>query len=185
MDTKQPDTILLVKDDAIIALHEAGLLKRHGYKVITAHTSDGALQAVCSQTVDLILMDIDLGRRSADGTETVEAILQEHEIPIVFLTNHAEREMVEKVKGITRYGYVLKNSGEFVLVESINMAFELFKAHQDLAAKERDSRAVIDNIDDAVLRYDGQGRFIFFSPGPKGCSASGRKKSWASRARRQ
>ena len=38
--------------------------------------------------------------------------------------------MVEKVKGITRYGYVLKNSGEFVLLEAIQMAFELFQAHQ-------------------------------------------------------
>lgn len=70
-------------------------------------------------------MDIDLGDGKMDGTEAAEMILNEYELPIVFLTSHAEKEMVEKGKGITRYGYVLKNAGEFVLIEAITMAFEL------------------------------------------------------------
>ena len=93
---------------------------------------------------DLILMDIDLGRGKMEGTEAAERILREREIPIVFCTSHAEKEMVEKVKNITRYGYVLKNSGEFVLLESISMAFELFEALREL----RNSEAFLDNIID-------------------------------------
>ena len=44
--------------------------------------------------------------------------------------------MVDKVKGITRYGYVLKNAGEFILLESIQMAFELFEANQQIKERE-------------------------------------------------
>lgn len=36
------------------------------------------------------------------------------------------------MKSITRYGYVVKNSGEFVLLEAISMALELFEANRKL-----------------------------------------------------
>ncbi len=75
-------------------------------------------------------MDIDLGR-GIDGTETARQILSVKNIPIVFHTSHSEREMVEKVKGITRYSYVIKSSGDFVLQSSIEMALELFDAHKN------------------------------------------------------
>lgn len=165
MSNATNQTLLLVEDDAIIALHEASILKNHGFDVKTAHSSSSALDAVHSHKIDLVLMDIDLGRDSADGTETAEKILREKELPIVFLTSHREREMVDRVKGITRYGYVLKSAGEFVLLESIQMAFELFRANLRLKDQERESRAVVENIADAVLRYDHEGRFIFFSRG--------------------
>jgi hypothetical protein len=42
---------------------------------------------------------------------------------------HSEKDIVDRVKGITRYGYVLKNSGEFILIESIAMACELLFWH--------------------------------------------------------
>lgn len=74
-------------------------------------------------------MDIDLGR-GIDGTEAATRILEQRRVPIVFLTSHAEREVVDRVKGITRYGYVVKNSGPFVLVESVHMGLELFEAHE-------------------------------------------------------
>ncbi|MBN2050456.1 MAG: response regulator, partial [Spirochaetales bacterium] len=108
-------TILLVDDEAIVTMHETALLRKHGYAVINAENSSEALEMLKNHHVDLILLDLDLGRDSPDGTKTAERILQEWDLPIVFLTGHAEREMVDKVKGIPRYGYVLKNAGEFVL----------------------------------------------------------------------
>src|SRR6056297_3007206 len=81
--------------------------------------------------ISLILMDIDLGK-GMDGTEAAEKILESHELPIVFLTSHSEKEYVNRVKKITNYGYVLKNSGEFVLIEAIYMAFSLYEAHKEL-----------------------------------------------------
>ncbi len=129
-------TILLVEDEKIIAKTEARMLKKHGFEVVLAYDGETAIETVRAEDVDLILMDIDLGHDRMDGTESAERILKDHTIPIVFLTAHAEKEMVDKVKGITRYGYVLKNSGEFVLIESVNMAFELFDAHRQTREKE-------------------------------------------------
>jgi PAS domain S-box-containing protein len=125
-------TVLLVEDEAIISIVTTKAVKKAGYKVITANSGEKAVEIVSGgESIDLILMDIDLGA-GIDGTETARQILSVSNIPIVFHTSHSERDMVEKVKGITRYGYVIKSSGDFVLQSSIEMAFELFDAHKNL-----------------------------------------------------
>ncbi len=132
-----PKRILLVEDEALIALDEAGTIERHGYEVETVYNGERAVEsAVSDESISLILMDIDLGR-GMDGTEAARRILEERDLPIVFLTSHAEKEYVDRVKQITRYGYILKNSGEFVLIEAINMAFELYHAHRKTRIQER------------------------------------------------
>lgn len=156
-EEKSTKTILLVEDEAIIALSEAAMIKKHGYKVITAYSGEKAIEIAASTDIDLILMDIDLGTGRLDGTQAAETILKSKKIPIVFLTSHSEREMVDRVKGITRYGYVLKNAGEFVIQEAISMAFELFEAHRITEESEEKYRAAFMTSPDAINinRLDG------------------------------
>src|SRR6056297_714767 len=120
--------ILLVEDEPLIALGEAKMLKKYGFGVVTVHSGEKAVEAVDSDPpISLILMDIDLGT-GMDGTEAAQRILEEHDLPIVFLSSHTEPEVVEKTEGISSYGYIVKNSGETVLIASIKMAFRLFEA---------------------------------------------------------
>jgi len=135
MNGHAPKTILIVEDDAITATLASRTIMEFGYAVITADSGLKAFDiATANNDIDLILMDIDLGS-GIDGTEAAKLILARKNLPIVFLTSHAERDMVEKVRGITRYGYIIKNSGNFVLRSSIEMAFELFEAHRDIEVK--------------------------------------------------
>ncbi|HDP79444.1 MAG TPA: PAS domain S-box protein, partial [Spirochaetes bacterium] len=139
-------TLLLVEDEGLLAMGEVKTLKSFGYRVLTADTGEGAVKtALDNDEIDLVIMDIDLGK-GIDGTEAARRILEKRALPIVFLTSHGEREMVEKVRGITHYGYVLKNSGEFVLRSSIEMAFELFEAHEELRRGNEELRAVSDRL---------------------------------------
>ena len=157
-------TILLVEDEAVIAMNESAMLQKHGFQVVSAYNAEEAIEAVHQQSIALILMDIDLGKDRMDGTEAAERILSEYELPIVFLTSHTEKEMVNRVKGITRYGYVLKNSGEFVLIESITMAFELFQAYQALNTKHMELERVNDRLvqsDKSLSRSERQYRLLF------------------------
>ncbi len=121
-------TILLVEDDRLVATSQKEDLEKHGYAVILSHSGRDALTAFSAGgEIDVILMDIDLGR-GIDGPETARRILTEREVPIVFLTSHDERDYVQKVREITHYGYVLKNTGSFVLLSSIEMALNLFES---------------------------------------------------------
>jgi len=145
--------ILIVEDQAIIAMAQKRMLSAHGYDVVTAHSAERAVDLVREDPgIELVLMDIDLGP-GLDGTEAATAMLGIRELPIVFVTSHSERAMVEKVKGITRYGYVLKSAGEFVLVESINMAFELFEANQAFRARNDELQRSKHKLELSEARY--------------------------------
>ncbi|TGK00687.1 response regulator [Leptospira semungkisensis] len=157
-------TILLVEDEAIIAFSETQRLEKNGYKVIPAYSADEAIRfATNDYTIDLILMDIDL-REEEDGADAALKILKLRDIPIVFLSSHTEPEVVAKTEKITSYGYVVKNSGETVLLASIKMAFKLYESHLRLKRSEESLKenqelleATLRSIGDGVISTDELG----------------------------
>jgi PAS domain S-box-containing protein len=135
----ESNTLLLVEDEVITSMAGMKALERQGYAVLTAASGEEAIACVrANPSIDLILMDIDLGG-GIDGTETAEIILRDREIPVVFLSSHTEPEIVDKTERITSYGYIVKNSGITVLAASIRMAFKLFEARM----REKEQREVL------------------------------------------
>ncbi|MGD9940329.1 MAG: PAS domain S-box protein [Clostridia bacterium] len=160
MEKSAGKTILLVEDEALIALAEKKALERYGYAVLTTTSGEKAIDILRSNTaIDLILMDIDLGA-GLDGTETAAMILEDHNLPIVFLSSHAEPEIVEKTEKITSYGYVVKNSNITVLDASIKMAFKLFKARETLIESESLYSNLMENSIDAVYLLSESGKVL-------------------------
>jgi PAS domain S-box-containing protein len=164
-------TILLVEDEAIIAMDEKMTLEKFGYRVVTAGTGDQALDIVeKNQHIDLVLMDINLGE-GISGTEAAAQILESHDIPLIFLSGHTERDVVEKTEGITSYGYIVKNSGEEVMHASIKMAFKLFEAKKKAQEKEKQLqrneqkyRTLFKNMAQGVFYQRADGKIIDSNP---------------------
>ncbi len=183
--SSRPKTILLVEDEALIALSETAILKSLGFNVVTSMSGEEAVETVKSGVrIDMILMDIDLGA-GMDGTRAAEIILQEYDIPVVFLSSHTEPEIVEKTDAITSYGYVVKNSERTVLWASIKMAFRLHDAHRKLKHREekllrslnertqavkalRESeerfRALVQNIEEVIIIMNRDGVVLYENP---------------------
>lgn len=146
MNAENSKTLLLVEDEAVIALAQKMTLERYGYNVITASTGEKAIELFRNNSsIDLILMDIDLGK-GIDGTETAELMLKEKHIPVVFLSSHTEPKIVEKTEAVTSYGYVVKNSGITVLDTSIKMAFKLFEANNNIRAQKMEIEAAYEEM---------------------------------------
>jgi CheY-like chemotaxis protein len=161
-NSQRAKTILLVEDQLLIARMNTTIIEGFGYNVITARTGEEAVNAVdMSYEIDLVLMDVELGS-GIDGTEAARQIMALRDLPIVFLTSHSEREYVERVREITRYGYVIKNSGEFVLQSSIAMAFELFDANQQTILAKRKLEATLNALPDLLLELDSRGVCISY-----------------------
>jgi DNA-binding response OmpR family regulator len=119
-------TILLVEDEVMIAMAEKMTLERYGYKVITAMTGESAVEIMgTAPEIDLILMDINLGS-GIEGTEA-EKILQHHDLPLIFLSSHTEPEVVDKTEGISSYGYIVKASGDTVLIRRLKWPLNSLK----------------------------------------------------------
>ena len=156
--------ILLVEDDAIIALDEQVVLTQYGYDVLVVHSGNAAISIFTSTAgIDLILMDIDLGS-GLSGTDTAKEILKIKDIPIVFLSSHVESEIVKTTEKITSYGYVVKNSGITILDASIKMAFKLFDANRRILESEEKQNAMISGISDVIGIVDEQCIIKYSSP---------------------
>jgi len=154
MSAENRKTILLVEDEAISARLNKRILEKYGYDVIHANSGEKALVFIkVNPRFDLILVDIDLGK-GIDGIETAEKILKDHNLPVVFLSAHTEPAVVEKTEGITSYGYVIKNSGEAVLIASIKMAMKLYEAKEDLKTAEEKYRNLFINSQVGIFRTD-------------------------------
>jgi len=129
--------ILIVEDDILIAAMGQRQLQEKGYQITHVTSGEEVVDFVFNKNlnIDLILMDIDLGQ-GMSGTDTAKIILQEKDIPIVFLSSHTEPEIVQTTEDITSYGYVVKGSGVTILDASIKMAFKLFEAKLKQKQKE-------------------------------------------------
>ncbi|MBE7732318.1 phosphate regulon transcriptional regulator PhoB [Devosia faecipullorum] len=95
-----PATILIVEDEADIAILLRYNFEAEGYAVVTTESGDEALEAIAEKLPDLILLDwmlpeisgIELCRRLRARTETAR-------VPIIMLTARGEEE--ERVRGLT------------------------------------------------------------------------------------
>ncbi|MEI6874910.1 MAG: histidine kinase, partial [Spirochaetota bacterium] len=77
-------TILLIEDEALIALAESKALEKYGYKVLTAFTGGKAVGlALADEAIDFMGNDLGWG---VDGTVAARWILEGRERPLDFLS---------------------------------------------------------------------------------------------------
>ncbi|MDI6601200.1 MAG: PAS domain S-box protein [Thermoanaerobacteraceae bacterium] len=105
------------------------LLHKNGYETETAVTGEEAVQkAYGGFPPDLILMDIELAGKM-DGVEAARRILKSRDIPVVFLTANTSGEIIDKIKEVKAYGFVLKNTDKAALLSTVEMAMKLHEAN--------------------------------------------------------
>ena len=81
----QPLRVLVIEDDALIAMMLAELLGDMGYSVCaTATTRTEAVAAARQEVPDLVLSDVKL--RNGSGIDAVEEILRSKRVPHMFMT---------------------------------------------------------------------------------------------------
>jgi PAS domain S-box-containing protein len=155
-------TVLYVEDEAIIALNQQRVLEQHGFTVVIENSGEKAVETACTRSdIDLVIMDIDLGS-GIDGAEAARRIIAVRDVPIIFLTSHSSQDYVDRVKSISNYGYVVKNSGEFVLIETIATAFALHDALSLARAQAQRNADILNAISDLVFVFHRDGSILDF-----------------------
>lgn len=131
--------VLIVEDESIIALDIQTSLQNAGYQVVSiATTSEEALTDTADLQPDLVLMDIRL-RGEIDGVETAEKIRQSWQLPVIFLTAHADDNTLTRAKSTQPFGYILKPFEDRELITMIEIALSRHKAESIIqSALERE-----------------------------------------------
>lgn len=154
-------TILLVEDEKVTAMIETAMLKRNGFFVNHVDSGEQALAFLkSSKKTDLILMDIDLGF-GMDGIEAAKKIIALYDLPLIFLSSHTDKNYIEKMEELTSYGFILKNSGEAVLLASIKMAFRLYEEKHKTKYQEKLFMRMLSVIPDMVSIHDKEMNIIY------------------------
>jgi CheY-like chemotaxis protein len=93
MEAPRHACILVVEDEALIAMDLQALLQRAGYRVLgPANSPAGALALLDAEQPDLALLDVNLG--GIDVFEVADALAKRNSL-IVFLTGHTAQRLPE------------------------------------------------------------------------------------------
>ena len=95
-------TILVVDDDREIVGAIAKRLELDGHRVLRAYDGLEALDAVHSEAVDLIVLDVMMP--SMDGLSATMAVRREKNVPILLLS--AKSEDADKIAGPVSYTHL-------------------------------------------------------------------------------
>jgi two-component system, sensor histidine kinase and response regulator len=100
--------IMIVEDERILALDLAETLDELGYTVAgMASRGDEAIELARRLDPQLILMDVRLDG-DLDGIATAETIRDEHDVPVVFLTAHADDDTLHRATSSDAAAYLVK-----------------------------------------------------------------------------
>ncbi len=129
--------ILVVEDEALVAEDIKLCLEAIGYSASVAFSSETAIKEAYRFHPDLVLMDIALKARD-DGIKTAAKIRELLDIPVIYLTAHADTLTVEAAKLTEPYGYIVKPFEERDLYSSIEIAFHKFGIDKQLKTKNQE-----------------------------------------------
>ena len=123
------ERILIVEDEGIVILHIRKALENLGYIVAgIANYGDDAIVKATEIRPDLVLMDIVL-KGKVDGIEAAEKIHAILNIPVIYLTAHADEGTLQRAKVTGPFGYIVKPFRERDL--HIAIEFALYKSRME------------------------------------------------------
>jgi PAS domain S-box-containing protein len=156
--------ILVVEDERIVALDIVSSLKRMGHTVPAAVGSgEAALRDAERLRPDLVLMDIGLSG-AVDGVEAARQIREHLDLPVIYLTAHADEATLQRAKVTGPVGYLLKPFDERDLRTAIEMALHRHRMERELREGRQWFATTLQSLGDAVLATDGGGAVKFLNP---------------------
>ncbi len=139
-------TLMLVEDQAVIAADLEDRLIRQGYKVCgIASSGEEAIAMARRERPDLVLSDIRIDG-AMDGIETARILRRDFDMPVIFLSAHADAATLQRAKAAGPYGFMTKPFEERDLQLTIEMALHKHEGDRQVAAANRAKSQFVANM---------------------------------------
>ena len=149
--------ILVVEDQRAVAGALRMRLRGLGYDVLgIAKDGKEAIEKARDLRPDLILMDIRLGD-GIDGIEAAHRIRTQYDIPVVYVSAYADRDLLDRARSTQPAGFINKPFTTKDLLTAINLAL-----HKQEETRQHDGVANRDAKEqEAIITADRDGRITF------------------------
>jgi DNA-binding NtrC family response regulator len=155
--------ILVVEDQAIVAIDIQSQLESLGYTVVGIAASAGeACEKAASLAPDLVLMDVHLDD-AIDGIDAAAKIRERQGIPIVFLTAYVDSATIRRAQQVEPYGYIVKPFGQRDLHTTLQMALYKGEIDRRLKRSREDLLAILDAQRQGTILLDRGGKTSYAS----------------------
>ena len=120
---KHANRVMIIEDDAIIALGLKQQLSDLGFSVLSM-VSNGkeALELIALVEPDLVFIDVNLPGE-IDGIETARTIHRLYNIPLIICSGYESDEIIDKTRNCGNCGYLFKPYCDHEVENEINHVF--------------------------------------------------------------
>jgi len=152
--TQIAPSILIVEDEALVAMDLESRLVKLGYRVTSVFShSDKAINHLSIHSPDLVLCDINING-PGDGIDVAMYVREHKKIPLVFLTALSDKSTLDRAKKALPYGYIVKPFEDDDLKTSIEMALYKYNVEQDKLAVTKDKIAPLVSDELSAREYE-------------------------------
>jgi two-component system, cell cycle sensor histidine kinase and response regulator CckA len=164
MSHEKAHSILIVEDERIVAKDLQQTLSGMGYDAFAiASSAEEAMARASEKCPDVVLMDIRI-KGDRDGIQTAAILRSRFNIPVVYLTAHADEATIERAKKTEPYGYLLKPIKSAELRSAIEVSLYRHEMEKRLRERERWFSTTLHSIADAVVTVNLAGKVTYLNP---------------------
>jgi len=129
--------VIIADDESIVRTDLKEMLTNLGYLVV-GDVGDGksAVNLARELKPDVVLMDIKMP--DMDGIEAAQILTEEKIAPVVLLTAHSQKDLVERAKEAGVVGYLVKPFRESDLLPAIEVALSRFSEFRAVSQEVAD-----------------------------------------------
>lgn len=156
--------VLVVEDEAIVAMSLQDTLKKMGYTVVgIAYTGPDAIQKASETLPDVILMDIHL-KGTMDGIEATEKINAMYDIPVIYLTAFSDDETIQRAMKTQSHSYLVKPINPRELYTNIEFAIYKQRVKGRTGSELENLQLTLTKIADTAIVMDLKGTIRYANP---------------------
>ncbi len=155
--------ILVVEDESIVARNIQNKLTKLGYDVCgVTSTGEDAIKLAKRLKPDLVLMDIVL-RGKIDGIDAAKHIRSQFDIPIIYLTAHADLGTIKRATYTEPFGYILKPFKVMEIQSAIEIALHKHKAESKIKGRKKAISNALTSLGYSIIAVDKDLKISFLS----------------------
>lgn len=133
--------IFIVEDESVVAWYLQEDLENMGHEIVDSVASgEEAMQLIVETQPELVLMNIRL-QGQMDGIATAAQIRKDFNIPVVYLTAHADDATLGRAIATNPYGYLVKPFQE----REVRTTIEIALRRHELELRTENTKSALAN----------------------------------------